>query len=179
MCCSDDWLSAWKHLLQRQEKGKQSISENVGQECESFCSGMLLNFSLLSTALKPSLDIFPPWLNPWSEFFWDRLPSFNFGCSADLKMPGSPGFVAAHQMYNTTTDVICNEKLCITQQKIALSLPGTVEPCYWEVHAKLGKVNLWRLCSKCWCELCDSRQLYTPSRFNLSTCFDNNAIKTY
>jgi hypothetical protein len=62
--------------LQRQEKGrqrKQSSCEHLGHEGESFPPSMLLSFSLLSAA---------------SSLEW----------VVDLQMPGSPGFVAAHQM---------------------------------------------------------------------------------
>lgn len=116
MCCSEDRSFEWKHLLHKQENGvhiKQRTPENAGCENESFPSKILLNFSLLLIALQPSFIDFPPGCNSQSEFACDCFPSLcNFGCFFDLKMPGSPGSVAAHHMYNMTTHVICKKRFC-------------------------------------------------------------------
>jgi len=100
MFCSEGWLLEWSHCLQRQENGKQTkqnTPENLGQEGESFLSSMLLSFSLLSAVPTASPNGLPLWIS-------------NFKSFVELKMPGSPGFVAAHHMYNTTTHVICKRK---------------------------------------------------------------------
>jgi len=79
--------------LHKQENGKhikQRSLVNVRYEDESFPSKILLNFSLLLTALQPLLN----------DSLSDGLFDFK-------KMPGSPGSVAAHHIYNKTTQVIC------------------------------------------------------------------------